>query len=243
MTRVFDGPDSLIPALADLVRTLAQRAVAARGRYVMALSGGNSPVPLYSAIAKDKSFPWTQTHVFLVDERLVPAGDKDHNGTMIQKAFGHNDQGNIPPLLRSHHLHLIDTSLGSASRCAEQYDRNLANYFDSELPCFDFILLGMGADGHTASLFPGTGAVEVVDKFALAVQPITAPHERISLSLPVINNARTVAFLITGAEKSEPFQSVTEDAGSPFPAARVKPTNGTLYFFVDRAAAQRTKFA
>jgi len=182
-------------------------------------------------------FPWSQTDAWMVDERFVPDGHADHNGSAIRAILGSKPNS----------LHLIDTAQATAVMAAERYAADLAAVPAAAAntgnlaalpaagawPAFDFMLLGMGADGHTASLFPGTGAVDVVDRAALAVTPLTAPHQRISLSLPVLNAAGCVVFLVTGAAKREMLARVLSGKNRELPASLVDPVRGRGLFLGD----------
>ena len=214
------------------VTALAHEAVAARGSFRMALSGGSSPLPFYRRLAA-ADFPWKQTQVWMVDERYVPLGNSDHNGTAIKDIFC----SHLATVLAPDALHLIDTSKTSSSLAAAAYAAELAGLQGNPWPIFDFILLGMGADGHTASLFPGTQAAEVKDRTALAVTPLTAPHQRISLSLPVLNAARELVFLVTGAAKREMLARVLAQPDPAIPASLVEPSAGRVVFLVDVLSA------
>lgn len=232
LVRVADSEAAELWLLKAVVRA-ALEAVASRGSFAMALSGGSSPLPFYRRLAA-ADFPWKQTQVWMVDERFVPFGSSDHNGSAIKSIFCPAGAEVLDPAK----LHLIDTSRLSSDLSASVYAAELAELQGNNAwPVFDFMLLGMGADGHTASLFPGTGAAEIKDRIALAVTPLTAPHQRISLSLPVLNAARQLVFLISGTAKREMLAKVLAGSNGEFPASLVDPPDGRVVFLADALAA------
>jgi 6-phosphogluconolactonase len=236
--RFADGPGLTAAALA-LVTAAARAAVAARGRFVLALSGGSTPLPLYAAMAaqgfgaspKDALF-------FFGDERLVPVGDARSNfGAISPVLFVPSaiPVGNIRPMPVE-----IAPPAAAAAAYEEEIRQALATPAD-EIPRFDLILLGMGPDGHTASIFPG-GPVLGEEKRLVAHAPApgtAAPHvPRLTFTLPLLNAARQVAFLVAAKGKEAALQRALADAPDPAtPASLVRPRDGELVWLVDTAGA------
>ena len=181
--------------------------------------------------------PWGQTQVFWGDERHVPPGHADSNYRMANEAM--LSRAPIP----STKVHRIKSELPNASHAANEYEQTLRNCFhlaSGQLPRFDLVLLGMGPDGHTASLFPGTAALQERRRLVVANWVEKFASYRITLTLPVLNNAACVIFLVSGEEKAQTLLAVlAEEAPSaPLPARLIRPTQGRLIWLVDRAAAR-----
>jgi 6-phosphogluconolactonase len=214
---------------------IAETAIKETGRFIVALSGGKTPVTLYQKIADfQKPLPWDKTHVFIVDERFVPADHKESNYHMIQRTL--LSRVKIP----AENVHPMVTETSSPRDSAEKYEEELRSFFGiqkNEFPRMNLILLGMGEDGHTASLFPGANAVHEAEYLAVAVIPLEkTKRERISLTLPLINNAENIIFLVTGNKKAAVVRDVLEKEMESLPASRVKPNKGNLFFFLDEEA-------
>lgn len=219
---------------------LAAEAVATRGQFNVALSGGSTPRPLYERLASSpyrEALPWQQTYVFWGDERRVPPGHPDSNYRMAHEALlAHIN-------LASTHVFRMDGEdlAGSAARA---YATTLERHFRlarREWPRFDLMLLGLGDDAHTASIFPGTRAVSEASSMTLVYTVPKLGAERMTLTLPVINAARHIVFLVAGARKADALSSVLQGTYMPstYPAQAVKPTDGTLTWLVDEAAASK----
>ena len=209
-------------------------AVRRTGRFVAALSGGRTPVSFYRKLAAtDRDLPWEKTHIFLADERAVPPGDPESNlRTLRANLLRHVPipPGNVHPVP-------ADRPIGAAARAYEKDLRDLFGLKERDLPRFDLILLGLGADGHTASLFPGSPGLAVRRRLAVAVARTEPDPSRVSLTLPVLNAARLVVFLVTGTEKAEALKSVLEGRRDTLPAALVRPKEGRCAFLVDEDSA------
>lgn len=212
------------------------RATAGDGRISICLSGGSTPKRLYALLAGPEfaaRVPWTRIHWFFGDDRAVPWDDERSNVRMVREAFGHGSP--IPPT----HLHFIPSDEGIEAG-ARAYERALLDAYgaaalDPARPLFDLVLLGLGEDGHTASLFPGKPAAE---EAAALVAPVPeaglAPFvPRISLTVPALTSARHVLFLVTGAGKREPLARLA--AGEDLPAGRVR--GPQVAWLLDKAAA------
>lgn len=218
---------------ARLFAEIAQRAADQRSRFLVALSGGSSPLPLYALLAEREDVPWLHTYVFWGDERCVPPGHPESNFGAAREVL----LSQVPvPDAQVHRMRGEEAPDAEATR----YERLLRDTAPGEPPRLDLILLGMGADGHVASLFPGSGALEESKRLVLAVDPPRADgHRRITLTLPVINAARNVLFLVTGMGKAAVAASVLEGSGLNVPAARIRPEDGRLFWLLDEAAASQ----
>ena len=223
-------------AAAEFVRA-ATAAIAARGRFNVALSGGTTPRALYTLLADPRGphraqVAWEQVHVFFSDERQVDPEHPDSNCRMATETL----LARVP--IPHEQVHRIRGENPDADRAAEEYEEILASEFRlgaGDKPRFDLVLLGMGADGHTASIFPGAPAARVTDRLAVGVRLAPAGHDRVTLTLPVFTAAAAVLFMVTGSEKAATLGRVA--AGFDLPAGRVRPTDGALLWLVDRAAA------
>lgn len=209
---------------------------------MLALAGGSTPERTYSLLAQPNRrgrIDWAHTFLFFGDERFVPANDPSSNFAVVQRTLL------APALVPAGHAFPVPTQLPTAAAAAFEYATTLAKVFGiaegSDQPRFDLILLGLGDDGHTASLFPGAASLSVTDRWVVASPPGTLPPrvERITLTFPVLNGAREILFLVSGRNKAEALHDVLE--GQPSreerPAAYVRPVDGTLTWLVDEAAA------
>ncbi len=205
---------------------LAAEAIERRGRFIVALSGGSTPRPTYALLAEEpfsSQIDWSRVHLGWGDERCVPPTHPDSNYRMAREAL--LDHVDIP----AENIHRIRGELG-AVRAAAAYRAELDDLLGQD-GRFDLILLGMGADGHTASLFPGTPALAERQKTVVAVHVEELDAWRVTLTLPVINSARHVTFLVSGASKAEALARVRD--GEPLPAGLVQP-RGQLIWIVDQ---------
>lgn len=216
----------------------AAEAASLRGRFSAALSGGSTPRVLYHCLA-DPFFadkvPWEKVHLFWGDERAVPPDHPDSNyraarETLISK---------VP--IPSENVHRMPAERSDLAAAAETYEGELRAFFNPSggRPSFDLILLGIGADGHTASLFPGSAALEEEKRWVVAVYPENAKSPRLTLTLPVLNHARELFFLAAGKEKAQVVRLLLRNgfSGSVLPAARVRPLRGRRIYFLEREAA------
>jgi 6-phosphogluconolactonase len=235
--KIFKSIDELSLAAAQLFSESASQAIAARGRFLAALSGGGTPGHLYQLLAgapyRDQ-IDWQKTHIFWGDERCVPRDDPGNNYFQARRAL--LDHVNIP----ADHVHRVQSDLVPA-RAALDYARTLKQFSAPPLnwPRFDLVLLGMGDDGHTASLFPGS-AVEMSEPvIAVTANYQGRPAERVSLTPLVFNSARRIIFLISGLSKAVTLTRVLGDVSKMelLPAQRIQPAEGELLWLVDEAAA------
>ncbi|CAG12169.1 unnamed protein product, partial [Tetraodon nigroviridis] len=230
---VFPSSAELGPALASLVASRAEEAIASHGRFTVGLSGGSLVSMLSKELLALPSLDCSKWVVGFCDERLVPFDDPESTYGLYKSHFF--SKVNIP----AGGILTIDSSL-PVNDCAEDYERKLKEVFpDDDFPVFDLLLLGMGPDGHTCSLFPDHPLLEETKKI---VAPISdspkPPPQRVTLTFPVVNSARCVAFVSTGGSKAPVLKEVLEGEGHPvYPAARVVPANGELFWLVDDPAA------
>ncbi|RJQ24326.1 MAG: 6-phosphogluconolactonase [Nitrospiraceae bacterium] len=231
---IFSDMDNMAGFVIGKWREFSGEAIKDRGYFTVALSGGKTPAVLYQKITGE-DLPWDKTHVFMVDERFVPYGSRDNNYHMINRVLLRH----VP--IPAKNIHPIITSDSSPGASANKYEEDIASFFRKrrmQVPEIDLILLGIGEDGHTASLFPGTPALRETRRLVFAVSPENSEKkERISLTLPVINNARNVMFLAGGAGKAKIIRDVIEGGNRAMPAALVKPDKGNLFFLLDKEAA------
>jgi 6-phosphogluconolactonase len=237
--RVLTTPQELFAAAAEEVIRATTEAVSKRGRFTIALSGGSTPKSLFNLLATNArtSLPWDQMFFFWSDERHVPPTDPDSNYRMADEAM----LSKIP--VAAANIFRVPAENPDAAAAAQAYDLTLQKFFQSEpggFPRFDLILLGLGPDGHTASLFPETAALEEKSRLVVANWVEKFKTDRITFTLPLLNAARSVAFLVSGTDKAPALHAVLEDAAAPathYPAKLVHPGHGKLTWFLDKAAA------
>jgi len=214
---------------------LAQAAAAARGRFSATLSGGSTPGALYRLLSADPyraQIPWSQVHLFWADERCVPPDDPSSNYRLVAETLLAGAP--IPP----QNVHRMRGEW-EPECAARDYERTLRAFFRGGLPRFDLALLGLGKDGHTASLFPDADTLAETARWAVpaAAEYEDRPAWRVTLTTPALNAARHVIFLVSGAEKAPVVQTVLTDEQEHLPAQRVRPTAGKLVWLLDAAAA------
>lgn len=233
--RVFPNLEALSrEAARDLTENIAATAAEA-GRFTLVLAGGSTPRALYRLLASEHrdQIPWAQVHLFWGDERYVPQDDPRSNYRLAREAL--LDHVPIPP----EHVHPMPTDFPDPDAAARAYEDMLRSRFASPWPRFDAVLLGLGTDGHTASLFPGSPALEEQERWVAAVRAPVEPSLRLTLTLPVLNHAAHVSFLVAGEDKAPALHRVLAGAPHPrtCPAAGVRPHSGDLIWWVDSAAA------
>jgi 6-phosphogluconolactonase len=210
---------------------IAEKAVNEKGSFSVALSGGKTPAAFFQKLAKKNKLPWNKTHVFMVDERFVPYHDENNNYRMINEILLRH--ANIP----AKNIHPISTTVESPQASAMKYERELNSFFSTR-PGLDLVLLGIGDDGHTASLFPGTPSLKEKKHLAIAAPPSgTILSYRITITFPVINNAKNILFMVAGDNKAPVIREVIEEEKSRLPAAKVRPLKCSPVFLLDKAAA------
>jgi 6-phosphogluconolactonase len=235
---VAEDATALAEAAAQAIVELATEAVNLRGRFTIALAGGSTPSTTYEQLARPPlrdRMPWRQTWVFFGDERGVGPEHPDSNYRMANEAL----LSRVP--IASTQIARIRGEAEDPEEAATEYARRLGEVFEckrGELPRFDLVLLGMGVDGHTGSLFPGSPVLKEVFRPVAAVHAAAASiPQRITFTFPLINAAVQVMFLVAGAEKAKVLKAVLGEPASTLPAAMVRPINGRLVWLVDRPAA------
>lgn len=232
---IAKDPVQLSENVAAWISNYILEVLQAQERFTFVLSGGNTPRQLYSLLAKapyNMMIPWEKIHFFWGDERDVPFDDERNNARM---AFGELlDKVGANP----ENIHVMRTDIGPEESAAE-YEKILTSYFGKEGPTFDLVLLGMGDDGHTLSLFPGTAIVHEKKAWVKSFFLESQDMYRITLTAPVVNRAACVLFLTTGAGKAITLKNVIEGTfdAEKFPSQLIRPQEGELHWFVDEAAA------
>jgi len=236
MIQVFPDYDALSRATSEFIFQQAQSAIQRQGRFSLVLSGGRTPHRTYEMLAQGssaKKFPWDNVHLFWGDERCVPENDPRRNECMARATF--IDHVPIP----AKNVHPVPYR-PFPQKSAESYELVLKSYFAGRRPSFDLILLGLGEDGHTASLFPGSSVLLESEQWVAAVHSERTPLIRISMTLPLINQARKILFLVSGKSKSRILHEIWNDSSNQhhLPAGSIQPLNGELIWFADEAAAR-----
>jgi 6-phosphogluconolactonase len=243
MVRVFATYEEMSLAAAEHFRRLAQEAVAARGRFLVALSGGSTPRRLFSLLGQPPfvgAIPWAETHLFWGDERLLPPDEEGSNYKQACDLFLQDVPVPTPQ------IHRVKGELEAAAAVAD-YRQQLEELAETgrAWPRLDLALMGMGRDGHTASLFPGPISPEEMSQPVIAVtaEYDDRPARRLSLTPLLFNEARHVLFLVVGADKAAALAAVLHQAGTPeqWPAQRIQPYDGQVLWLVDEQAAGRNR--
>ncbi len=237
---VLPDSEALARAMAERLLEAALAAAAARGIARIAISGGNTPKGTFEILAgesKFSQFPWDKTDLFWVDERCVPPDDKDSNYRMTRLAM----LDKVP--LAADRVFRIEGELDPAEAAA-RYESAIRNRFrleGAQLPVFDLVALGMGPDGHTASLFPHTEGLHELTRIVIPNHVLQKETWRVTLTSPVINQGRKVAFLIGGADKAEVLSQVLSSKYDPetWPSQLIQPKSGELLMLLDQAAAAK----
>jgi 6-phosphogluconolactonase len=234
--RIFETPADLFRGAAEEFCAQAVAAVTQRGKFSVALSGGSTPKSLYTLLASGAfpKLPWDKTYFFFGDERHVPPDDPESNYRMANETM----LSKAPPA----NVFRIPAEMKDADAAASAYEQTLRNFFrlgPGEFPRFDLILLGLGPDGHTASLFPGSAALTENKRPVVANWVEKFKTHRITFTFPVLNNAACVMFLAGGTDKAGILREVLENPQADLPSQKVRPTNGRLVWMVDRAVAAK----
>lgn len=240
---IHPDPRALSRALADEFLRVGRGAVTRQGRFTVALAGGSTPRTAYALLAEDEQrgqagLPWDKVEMFFGDERPVPPDQAESNFRMAHETL----LGKVP--LPAEHVHRIHGEL-EPDHAAAEYEAQVRKVLNSshslkDIPRFDLILLGMGADGHTASLFPGSRALEERNALVCANWVDKLKTSRITFTFPLLNAAAAVCFAVAGKDKAAVLRQVLANnpTGELYPAQRVQPTAGRLVWLVDEAAAQ-----
>ena len=237
MIRVFNDYEALSLAAAEMFVDLAKQAIISNGQFSVALSGGNTPHRLYETLATDpfrEKVHWEAVHVFWGDERCVPLADPRSNFLMAR----HTLLDHVP--IPADQIHPILGDL-PAALAATHYETELQKFFGKQPPVFDLILLGLGDNAHTASLFPHTPVLSEKERWVDKVYVAEQSMYRVTLTAPLINQAKAVIFLVSGADKAEALQSVLEGAYHPheYPAQLIHPNGTHPIWLVDKADAHK----
>jgi 6-phosphogluconolactonase len=201
----------------------------------MALSGGSTPRHMHEILAQRPHVDWSKVHVFWGDERTVPPDHEESNFRMAKESL--LERVSVP----NDHIHRM-AGEKDPDVAAKEYEQTISQVFGvrpPEIPRFDVILLGMGADGHTASLFPGTDALDERERYVVANHVPQQNTDRLTLTFPVLNAARLVIFMVAGADKADAVQQCLSGEQAIHPAARVQPTDGQCRWLLDAEAAAR----
>lgn len=230
---VLPDQASLIQRSLELVLSKLSTAISERGQFTIALSGGSTPKPLYEAMA-DQNVAWEKIHIFWGDERYVPSDHPESNEGMARNTW--LDKVEIPPA----NIHPMPTDEADPAMAADKHEQELQKFFgtqDGEFPVLDVILLGIGDDGHTASLFPHTEALQVRDRLVTVGNKEGQP--RITFTAPFINRARCVVFMVAGANKQVALKEIFAPDGDnmAYPARLIQP-DGELWWLLNQDAGQ-----
>jgi 6-phosphogluconolactonase len=238
MIRIEPDPETLSLAAAGLVADAARTAVAGRGRFTLAVAGGTTPLPAYRRLADPtlaSGVPWPKVHVFWGDERCVPPDDPSSNERAVHEAL--LDRVPVP----ADHIHPIRCA-GDPARAALAYDALLRSFVaDSDGPTLDLVLLGLGENGHTASLFPGDPALQETSRWVVPARVAGQAFARVTLTAGVLNRARAVVFLVSGSAKAGVLRQVLEGPRRPerLPAQLIRPRFTQPLWLVDAEAASQ----
>ncbi|KIK71251.1 hypothetical protein GYMLUDRAFT_235598 [Collybiopsis luxurians FD-317 M1] len=235
----FASPEIMMASLVSFILKVQKEAIDKKGRFTLAISGGSLPKQL-NGLVGNPAVKWDMWQVFYADERVVPLTDPDSNHLLCT-----NELFNKVPIPKQN-IHPIDVSLlDDLEELSDAYEKELIKEFaqkdSARFPVFDLILLGMGPDGHTASLFPGHELLAEEDRWVAYLEDSPKPPpKRITLTYPVINHAARVAFVAAGAAKADILGTVLDKPEEGLPASRVRPVHpGQLFWFVDQAAAAK----
>lgn len=234
--RVLPTPSDLFQSAATEFAALAAQSIRARGRFTVALSGGSTPKSLYALLATGSipNLPWDKTYFFFGDERHVPPDHPDSNYRMAQESL--LSKISVPP----QNIFRVRAEETNADDAAQSYDQTLTTFFalkPGQFPRFDLILLGLGPDGHAASLFPGTAALNENKRLVVANWVEKFKTYRITFTFPVLNHAACIMFLVSGPDKAAMLHEVLQNPSANLPSQKVRPVDGRLIWLVDRAAA------
>lgn len=236
--KVSDTEKDLVEAIAKTFADMAEKAIKEDGRFVVSLSGGSTPKALYERLAQPPyvgGIKWDKVLIFLGDERCVPHDNKDSNYKMINEAL--LSKIAIPESNVFKTVGQADDPDGAA----QKYDAELRRVFKisgDEVPSFDLILLGLGPDGHTASLFPESKALKIIDRLYVANFVEKFDSYRLTMTFPLIDAGKTVIFLVCGDSKSQILKEVLELPEKQYPSQCIEPKSGDLQWYVDRAAVK-----
>lgn len=235
---IFSDLEELSHMAASFLACIARNAIDLNGRFTLALSGGSTPKRLYYLLGTEYSekVRWDGVEVFWVDERCVPPEHEDSNYEGVRDLLLSKVD------IKAQNIHRIRGEMEPA-KGALRYEEELRGRFGpAGLPVFDLVILGVGQDGHTASLFPGSDSLKETGRLAVPVRPEGLEKtERITLTLPVLNNAAHLLFLAAGPSKADVIAAIFEDDKAPYPAGLVSPVHGDLTWLIDKEAAGKLR--
>ncbi|KAI9291708.1 6-phosphogluconolactonase [Neoconidiobolus thromboides FSU 785] len=237
----FTTIDHVSDALNKLVTRCSNHSIKQHGRFTIALSGGSLPNTLAKVLKDNKEVDYSKWHVFFADERLVPLDHNDSNYLLAKKEllqYTSIPQEQIYTLNPEH--------VNNVEEAADDYERTMVKVFNDKnevrFPTFDLIFLGIGPDGHTCSLFPGHPLLQEKDVWVAPIEDSPKPPpKRITFTMPILNHANAVAFVVTGDNKADMLERILDQKDSSIPAAQVNPTHGQLYWFLDDDASAKLK--
>ena len=236
--RIFASGEHLSRAAAERFCQVGSQAIRDRGRFTVALSGGSTPRGLHEELVRNFStqLSWKDVFFFWSDERHVPPTDSDSNYRMAEETL----LSKLP--IPADHIFRVPAEMPDAGEAAQSYEQTIHDFFHTpagSFPRFDLVLLGMGPDGHTASLFPGTTALEEKQHWVVANWVEKFSTFRITFTYPLLNHAASVMFLVTGADKATMVGRALKDPTANLPCQGVRPVDGELNWFLDQAAAAK----
>jgi 6-phosphogluconolactonase len=238
--KILEGYERLCEEVAEEILSISNMKISMQNKFTMVLSGGSTPSGIYQCMASlpyRDMFQWDKIHFFWSDERWVPEWDQKSNFHMVSQAL--LTKVRIP----SGNIHPIHTGDGDIQSCAHLYEETIIDFFKlnkDDYPCFDLVLLGLGKDGHTASLFPENPALSVKNRLAIEVSEKGITEERITMTVPVLNQAEKIFFIVSGDEKKDIVHEVLEGENrDSFPAHEIKSSYGNIFWFLDKAAASK----
>lgn len=234
--QIYSTKSALYTATADFFLQQAQKAISQKNQFVIAISGGNSPIPLYELLKGPHyapKIPWEKLFIFWGDERFVPPDSAENNAHCAFHAWL-----NAVPIPKEHIFPI--PILQSAAASAAAYEKTLQSFFNQRAPIFDLILLGLGDNAHTASLFPHTAVLKEQEKWVAPVDVPELKMNRITLTPAIINQAECIAFLVEGNNKAKAVQQTLREPHNPaeIPAQLIQPEHGKLIWFLDNSAAK-----
>jgi 6-phosphogluconolactonase len=236
-TRIFSDLEALSRAAADEAFRIMLNAIAERGRFAIALAGGHTPADLYTLWTRGDKYreetPWDRVHLFWGDERYVPYDDPRSNYRMVKETL----LAHAP--IPAANVHPMPTEIAPPEKAAAAYEADLREYFGQAPPEFDLQLLGLGVEGHTASLFPGSPVLEEKNAWVAAITAPVEPPLRLTLTPVILNRARNTFFLVAGENKRQILAALRDepdDKPSQYPVGRIRPS-GRVLWFLDKLAA------
>ena len=236
---IFDDKHTLSQNVAEYIMRIVKESIALYGRFTIALTGGTTPGEAYSLLGSEpikSQIDWQRVHIFWGDERCVAQNNPDSNFYLAQEVL--LDKIAIP----KSHIHPMPADQPDRDVASQAYTVEMQHTFGTNgIPSFDLIHLGMGPEGHTASLFPHQASLHEIHRLVMPVSVPKPPPDRLTFTPPLLNAARNVLFLVTGSDKAEALHAVLEGEYQPdeYPAQIVRPTNGEVVWMLDRAVAQK----